>query len=85
MLTGIYRKAGHATKCEQIVTQFKQDAWTTQLPSDTYSGYDVAGAFKKFFSELSEPIIPISLQVELHEIFCTYSFKTNVCLARLKV
>ncbi|KRT82214.1 Pleckstrin homology domain containing protein, partial [Oryctes borbonicus] len=48
LLAGIYRRAGQKTKCEQVANHFRQDAWSTQLPPDIYSGYEVATAFKIF-------------------------------------
>ncbi|GJQ71130.1 hypothetical protein Trydic_g1034 [Trypoxylus dichotomus] len=69
MLTGIYRRTGQKTKSEQIVVHFKQDAWSIQLPPDTYSGYDVATAFKMFFSQLTEPIIALESQEKLRQVF----------------
>lgn len=83
LLTGIYRRTGNSTKSEEIVSHFLQDAWATQLPSDTYSGYDVGMALKKFFSILTVPLISTDSQEELHAAFCKLhsSYFCYFCIA----
>ncbi|XP_053623664.1 arf-GAP with Rho-GAP domain, ANK repeat and PH domain-containing protein 2 [Plodia interpunctella] len=55
---GIYRRAGSNLMISDILTRFRRDAWAVQLTHGVQTEHDVAGALKRFFRELPEPLIP---------------------------
>ncbi|XP_076843708.1 rho GTPase-activating protein 35-like [Brachyhypopomus gauderio] len=65
---GIYRVSGNKAEMESMQRQFEQDHGLDLVEKD-FTVNTVAGALKSFFSELPEPLVPYSAQVELVEAF----------------
>ncbi|XP_073718919.1 rho GTPase-activating protein 35 [Misgurnus anguillicaudatus] len=65
---GIYRVSGNKAEMESMQRQFDQDQNIDLIEKDL-SVNTVAGAMKSFFSELPDPLVPYSMQVELVEAF----------------
>ncbi|XP_066515206.1 rho GTPase-activating protein 35 isoform X1 [Hoplias malabaricus] len=65
---GIYRVSGNKAEMESMQRQFEQDHGLDLVEKD-FTINTVAGALKSFFSELPEPLVPYSAQVELVEAF----------------
>ncbi|KAK7156140.1 hypothetical protein R3I94_006270 [Phoxinus phoxinus] len=65
---GIYRVSGNKAEMETMQRQFDQDPNIDLIEKDL-SVNTVAGAMKSFFSELPDPLVPYSMQVELCEAF----------------
>ncbi|XP_048016328.1 rho GTPase-activating protein 35 [Megalobrama amblycephala] len=65
---GIYRVSGNKAEMESMQRQFDQDPNIDLIEKDL-SVNTVAGAMKSFFSELPDPLVPYSMQVELVEAF----------------
>ncbi|KAK3527483.1 hypothetical protein QTP86_023022, partial [Hemibagrus guttatus] len=65
---GIYRVSGNKSEMESMQRQFEQDHDLDLVEKD-FPVNTVAGALKSFFSELPDPLVPYSLQVELVEAF----------------
>lgn len=63
---GIYRVSGNKSEMESLQRQFDQDHGLDLAEKD-FTVNTVAGAMKSFFSELPEPLVPYSMQVELVE------------------
>ncbi|XP_069738643.1 rho GTPase-activating protein 35 [Phaenicophaeus curvirostris] len=63
---GIYRVSGNKSEMESLQRQFDQDH-ALDLAEKDFTVNTVAGAMKSFFSELPEPLVPYSMQVELVE------------------
>eukprot|EP00076_Gallus_gallus_P034697 XP_025000235.1 rho GTPase-activating protein 35 [Gallus gallus] len=63
---GIYRVSGNKSEMESLQRQFDQDH-SLDLAEKDFTVNTVAGAMKSFFSELPEPLVPYSMQVELVE------------------
>ncbi|XP_022910066.1 arf-GAP with Rho-GAP domain, ANK repeat and PH domain-containing protein 2 [Onthophagus taurus] len=68
MAKGIYRCAGSSSHINDILTQFRTDAWSTQLTPDKYTEHDVATALKRFFRDLPEPLIMKSKQQYFYQV-----------------
>ncbi|KAM3969013.1 rhoGAP_ARAP and RA_ARAPs domain-containing protein RhoGAP15B [Aphomia sociella] len=62
---GIYRRAGSNSVIADLLTCFRRDAWSVQLDHSQHSEHDIAGVLKRFFRELTEPLIPQSKHQEL--------------------
>ncbi|XP_018604273.2 rho GTPase-activating protein 35 isoform X2 [Scleropages formosus] len=65
---GIYRVSGNKAEMESMQRQFEQDH-NLDLVEKDFTVNTVAGAMKSFFSELPEPLVPYSMQVELVEAY----------------
>ncbi|XP_065137653.1 rho GTPase-activating protein 35 isoform X2 [Paramisgurnus dabryanus] len=65
---GIYRVSGNKAEMESMQRQFDQDQNIDLIEKDL-SVNTVAGAMKSFFSELPDPLVPYSMQVEMVEAF----------------
>ncbi|KAF7700191.1 hypothetical protein HF521_003149 [Silurus meridionalis] len=65
---GIYRVSGNKAEMESMQRQFDHDQ-TLDLVEKDFSVNTVAGAMKSFFSELPDPLVPYSMQLELVEAF----------------
>ncbi|XP_062328584.1 rho GTPase-activating protein 35 isoform X1 [Osmerus eperlanus] len=65
---GIYRVSGNKAEMESMQRQFDQDH-NLDLVEKDFTINTVAGAMKSFFSELPDPLVPYSMQVELVEAF----------------
>ncbi|XP_026884416.2 rho GTPase-activating protein 35-like [Electrophorus electricus] len=65
---GIYRVSGNKAEMESMQRQFEQDHGLDLVEKD-FTVNTVAGALKSFFSELPEPLVPYSAQVELVEAY----------------
>ncbi|XP_067307070.1 rho GTPase-activating protein 35 [Pseudorasbora parva] len=65
---GIYRVSGNKAEMESMQRQFDQDP-NIDLVEKDMSVNTVAGAMKSFFSELPDPLVPYSMQVDLVEAF----------------
>lgn len=65
---GIYRVNGNKAEMESMQRQFDQDPNIDLIEKDM-SVNTVAGAMKSFFSELPDPLVPYSMQVELVDAF----------------
>ncbi|KAK6296989.1 hypothetical protein J4Q44_G00331310 [Coregonus suidteri] len=65
---GIYRVSGNKSEMESMQRQFDQDH-NLDLVEKDFTINTVAGAMKAFFSELPEPLVPYSHQIELVEAF----------------
>ncbi|KAI5089563.1 rho GTPase-activating protein 35, partial [Silurus meridionalis] len=65
---GLYRVSGNKSEMESMQRQFEQDHGLDLVEKD-FPVNTVAGALKSFFSELPDPLVPYSLQVELVEAF----------------
>lgn len=65
---GIYRVSGNKAEMESMQRQFDQDP-NIDLVEKDMSVNTVAGALKSFFSELPDPLVPYSMQVDLVEAF----------------
>ncbi|XP_051966425.1 rho GTPase-activating protein 35-like [Xyrauchen texanus] len=65
---GIYRVSGNKAEMETMQRQFDQDNNIDLIEKDL-SVNTVAGAMKSFFSELPDPLVPYSMQVDLVEAF----------------
>ncbi|XP_010293164.1 PREDICTED: rho GTPase-activating protein 35-like, partial [Phaethon lepturus] len=63
---GIYRVSGNKSEMESLQRQFDQDHGLDLAEKD-FTVNTVAGAMKSFFSELPEPLVPYTMQVELVE------------------
>ncbi|XP_058678838.1 rho GTPase-activating protein 35 [Ammospiza caudacuta] len=63
---GIYRVSGNKSEMESLQRQFDQDHGLDLAEKD-FTVNAVAGAMKSFFSELPEPLVPYSMQLELVE------------------
>ncbi|KAM9270405.1 LOW QUALITY PROTEIN: rho GTPase-activating protein 35 [Cariama cristata] len=63
---GIYRGGGNKSEMESLQRQFDQDHGLDLAEKD-FTVNTVAGAMKSFFSELPEPLVPYTMQVELVE------------------
>ncbi|KPP63446.1 rho GTPase-activating protein 35-like, partial [Scleropages formosus] len=65
---GIYRVSGNKAEMESMQRQFDQDH-SLDLVEKDFTVNTVAGAMKSFFSELPEPLVPYSMQIELVEAY----------------
>ncbi|XP_006627687.1 rho GTPase-activating protein 35 [Lepisosteus oculatus] len=65
---GIYRVSGNKAEMESMQRQFDQDH-SLDLAEKDFTVNTVAGAMKSFFSELPEPLVPYSMQLELVEAY----------------
>ncbi|XP_030634540.1 rho GTPase-activating protein 35 isoform X2 [Chanos chanos] len=65
---GIYRVSGNKAEMESMQRQFDQDH-NLDLVEKDFTVNTVAGAMKSFFSELPEPLVPYSMQIDLVEAF----------------
>ncbi|KAL5013055.1 hypothetical protein ScPMuIL_011606 [Solemya velum] len=54
---GIYRKAGTESQTRNLLERFRKDAQSVVLKPGEVSVHDVANVLKRFFRELSEPIV----------------------------
>ncbi|KAG6928230.1 Rho GTPase activating protein 35 [Chelydra serpentina] len=63
---GIYRVSGNKSEMESLQRQFDQDH-NLDLAEKDFTVNTVAGAMKSFFSELPDPLVPYSMQIELVE------------------
>lgn len=68
MAEGIYRRAGSGSVVNDILTQFRKDAWAVQLTTDKYSEHDVATALKRFFRDLPEPLFTNNKRQYLYQV-----------------
>lgn len=68
MSRGIYRVSGTASNVNEILSQFRTDAWSTQLTHGKYTEHDVASALKRFFRDLPEPLMPRDEQEYFHQV-----------------
>ncbi|XP_072405473.1 rho GTPase-activating protein 35 [Chiloscyllium punctatum] len=64
---GIYRVSGNKSEMESLQRQFDQDH-SLVLQEKDFAVNTIAGAMKSFFSELPEPLVPYSAQVELVDV-----------------
>ena len=58
---GIYRKSGVNKIIDQLLEDFRKNAWEVTLNRELYSEHDVANTVKRFLRTLSEPLLPKSL------------------------
>ncbi|KAL2096372.1 hypothetical protein ACEWY4_008520 [Coilia grayii] len=65
---GLYRVSGNKAEMESMQRQFDQDH-SLDLVERDMSINTVAGAMKSFFSELPDPLVPYSLQLDLVEAY----------------
>ncbi|XP_010871103.4 rho GTPase-activating protein 35 [Esox lucius] len=65
---GLYRVSGNKAEMESMMRQFDQDH-NLDLVEKDFTINTVAGAMKAFFSELPEPLVPYSHQIDLVEAF----------------
>ncbi|XP_028921023.1 rho GTPase-activating protein 35 [Ornithorhynchus anatinus] len=63
---GIYRVSGNKSEMESLQRQFDQDH-SLDLAEKDFTVNTVAGAMKSFFSELPDPLVPYSMQIDLVE------------------
>ncbi|KRT82213.1 hypothetical protein AMK59_4084, partial [Oryctes borbonicus] len=68
MSKGIYRLSGTSSNVNEILTQFRTDAWSTQLTQGKYTEHDVATALKRFFRDLPEPLMLRDEQEYFHQV-----------------
>ncbi|KAI9320814.1 Rho GTPase activation protein, partial [Dichotomocladium elegans] len=62
---GIFRRSGSTAMIEKLMNEFQtvNDPWAIDLSS--VSIHSVAGLFKRYLQQLSEPVVPMSFQPEL--------------------
>ncbi|OQV18085.1 putative Arf-GAP with Rho-GAP domain, ANK repeat and PH domain-containing protein 1 [Hypsibius exemplaris] len=58
---GIYRHCGVGSRIAAVLDLFAKDAHGTYLSKENFSEHDVAGALKRFFRNLPEPVITLEL------------------------
>lgn len=84
MSKGIYRVSGTSSNVNEILTQFRTDAWSTQLSRAKYTEYEVATALKRFFRDLPEPVMPKDEQEYFHQVSRRFHFtgdSRKICLS----
>ncbi|XP_018335487.1 arf-GAP with Rho-GAP domain, ANK repeat and PH domain-containing protein 1 [Agrilus planipennis] len=78
MCEGIYRRAGGGGAVQELLTQFRRDAWAVQLTIDKYSEHDVATVLKRFFRDLPEPLLSSSNRQYLCQVSLVKSIDDRV-------
>uniref|UniRef100_A0A1B6IHX6 Arf-GAP with Rho-GAP domain, ANK repeat and PH domain-containing protein 2 n=1 Tax=Homalodisca liturata TaxID=320908 RepID=A0A1B6IHX6_9HEMI len=66
MSEGIYRRNGSNTNVMKLLAAFQKDAWAVQITRNEYTEHDVASVLKRFFRDMSEPL----LTTQLHKVLC---------------
>ncbi|XP_042201939.1 rho GTPase-activating protein 35 [Callorhinchus milii] len=64
---GIYRVSGNKSEMDFLQRQFDQDP-SIDLQEKDFAVNTIAGALKSFFSELPDPLVPYTTQVELVDV-----------------
>jgi len=54
---GIYRQAGQETKIKQLLNEFLDDPFNTNLTRENYTEHDVANGLKRFLRQLDIPLL----------------------------
>ena len=62
LTTGIYRIAGVNRRIEQLLEDFRRNAWDVDLNSSQYTEHDVANVIKRFFRTLNDPLLTQDLR-----------------------
>ena len=68
MSEGIYRRSGSSSNILDILSQFRNDAWSAQLDVHKYNEHDVANALKRFFRDLPEPVLTNNKRQYFHQV-----------------
>lgn len=66
---GIFRRSGSSATIERLLREFNETREPDCIALDTIPVHTIAGLFKRFLQQLSEPVIPRSYQPEFLHIF----------------
>lgn len=66
---GIFRRSGSSATIERLLKEFNESSEPDCISLDTIPVHTIAGLFKRFLQQLSEPVIPRSFQPEFLHIF----------------
>ncbi|KAI7876749.1 RhoGAP-domain-containing protein [Lichtheimia hyalospora FSU 10163] len=66
---GIFRRSGSSATIERLLREFNESSEPDCIALDTIPVHTIAGLFKRFLQQLSEPVIPRSFQPEFLHIF----------------